>query len=93
MCTPHQVIYCARHIPITNQERQIRFDLLLSFGQVIARLHVEMNDKALHPCAVALLRANRIVSPPHPRMSSRILLDIDPFLFYRFLSERVYYIQ
>jgi hypothetical protein len=46
-------------------ERQIRFDLLLSFTQVIVRLHVEMKDKALHPFTVASLRANRIVSPSH----------------------------
>jgi hypothetical protein len=51
--------------PIASQERQIGFDLLLSFTQVIVRLHVEMKDKALHPSAVASLRANRIVSPPN----------------------------
>jgi len=53
------------HIPIESHERQIPFDLLLSFSQVIARFHVEMKDKALHPSAVASLCANRIVSSPH----------------------------
>jgi hypothetical protein len=68
----HEVTYCARNIPITCKERQIRFDLLLSFSQVIARLHVEMKDKALHPFAVASLCTNRIMSPPHHITASPI---------------------
>jgi len=64
-CIQGLILCRLRNIPIASQERQIPFDLLLYFSQVIARLHIEMKDKALYPCAVASLCANRIVSSPH----------------------------
>ena len=72
-----------------------KFDTV-SHRTFIARLHVEVKDKALYPIAVATLRANLKVSPTHH--IAHIIKDLTwhsflPVLSFFSWSERIYYIK
>ena len=85
-----RVLICDYRKPINHWSRIET----VSHRAFIARLHVEMKGKALYPIAVAGLRANRKVSPPHP--IAHIIKDPTwhsflPVLSFFSWSERIYY--